>query len=568
MTTPKTANLIDIPVADLHTRPEFQARTTEGSAQVVQENIASIRDDYQESKFDPLVVARRPEGGYYIIGGHHRAEGIRQRIAAGKHHTDTVPARVADGDVNNPEDLEQLKDLARFTNVSVAGQSPRELLRTIRPLIDSSKSDNANIEKIAKEVRVLGPTGTARRRSAKMFYDLAGVPESTVERVTDESALPVLSVIGEAQRKYDLPDTTVVALVDKYILPRDDVDGKAFQYPNVSELRTQFRKAAATRETAAATADFGSFAGEGFGADPFLAADVQVLKEAQAVTSEQRRLREQLAACRRLAKSRPDVIDIAKLDALEASETSGQTNKPIGVDALGDNAALAVIAWQQGRGPKPNFGDAILRQVAPEMYETPKADAPTPTPATEPDEPAPYTQTGPDLFGPAPEPEPTPTPTPTFAPEPKPPPSMFETQPRHDTEAAGKVAVAPGLSLMAKERPDKPVPTPSGLALMPGMGLISPDKPPKNVKPYQPRGRKAGKAPACSLIGRELQSCATGKSSAVIFDTTTQPRLAGLTDNGDQLVLVIPARAAKPSKRRKVKGTRKANGKAWGGAPI
>ena len=406
MTTPANGGIVDIPVSQLRTRPDFQARTTEGSAQVIAENLRKIRDEFDPDKFDPIVVARDPDtGGYFIVGGHHRVEGVRQRIAAGKHHTDTVKGRIVEGDVRNPADLARLQELARFTNIGVAGQSPRELLRSIRPLIDGNKGQEANVSKIADEVPALGPTLRDRRRQAKVFYDLVSIPDEVWERVQDEAALSTLAVIGEAARKYGLSDETVGVLIGRYVHGSTHEGNEPFRYPNVGALRSQFIRAAERRKEIEATPAANAMFGAEYEPDPFLAADLAVVAEAKSETAAVKRMRAQLEACRRLSEQYPEAVNLDRLAEAEARIVSGEeANRPAAIlSGMEQGAALAVAEWKAGRGPKPPWGDQILRQVAPEMYEdAPPAPKPAEKAATEPRRATKREEVAP----PAPEPEP------------------------------------------------------------------------------------------------------------------------------------------------------------------
>ncbi len=435
-----TAGVVTVDLDELYTRPDFQARDSAGDSQTDESSVENIVENYDPAKFDPIVVAVRPEGGYFIIGGHHRTE-AKRRLGHGE-----IEARVVEGDVRNPEDLQRLQRLARSTNVAVAGQSPRELLRTVRPLINERESDRENVAKIANEVRALGPTDRERRRQAQVFYNLASLPDEMVERAEDEAALPVLASIGEAKRKYGLSDVTVEALARRYAFPRDYTDEEIrdnpalatqqFAYPRAQDLQRRFRQAAARQEEAAAQGNIGAFSAEGFGVDPFLEADKLIIKEAKQDTAEMKKLRAQLEACRALSSQHPGTVDLEKLERLTQEQIAGVQTTATGLDALAPTAARAIIAWQEGRGPKPPYGDAILRQFAPEMYDGksqtapetpsllgPQSDSPSeptggdmpfrlmtpedveraPEPqdqqAGDDDEETPFVQSGPDLFG-------------------------------------------------------------------------------------------------------------------------------------------------------------------------
>lgn len=311
-------------------------------------NEATVQDivtNFDENRFDPIRVWRRPEdGAFVVLSGHHRLEAAR-RLGL-----DSIQAVVTEGD------LATAKRIARQSN-SITILKPSEYGRALRAEMEEGKSATqaANIHKL-------------RSGDAKRFIAVSHLPEN-LQTLVDDGQLPVTqaAVLGEAVKDGTLSPAAAQAFHQEQMLARH------YTATQLEDIMNGLRY----RKDAPVVHDM--FSGMALGA-PQSTSLFAHLEELGTALREQNRI---LKALKTLNKSSlADPADAARLTQVEAkitelSEQLGRSTPPGAYPGEGPNlAGLLFEAVDRLPGPKvrqlrevPSLGESNILTEADRQFE-------------------------------------------------------------------------------------------------------------------------------------------------------------------------------------------------------
>ena len=453
-----------VPLSDISTRPElFQPRDVAKGQDHDPAKVRQIIDQgWDEDVLDPIAVARDPDrpGHFVVIAGHHRYAAGRQ-LGVGD-----IPAKILDGDIDDPRDRRRLVTLADLSNYSISKPGLKEQVRTVSNLREQQYTDKDVSDRMrltpsrVKEIGYLGNLADMTVGGGLGAIDYSTLPDN-------KQFLPAAVEIGRAVEEYGLSPSEAQALFTR-IQRQYQETGKV---PNKNALRTsllethrraQERARQRTGEEAGAVGGQFGFGGAEFEESAFLGQavdDAQVESDRLAALSKTKR---NLTACETLAAELG--VDISsvqqaagtRLDQL-TPEQAAQAREALATNELGGQAPpapapapemAANLFGEMQAVPQEPEEDAEPPAVAPRM-----AVAPPEAPVLAPTPPGP--EKAPETSCPTP---PTPAPAPEMAA------NLFgemQAVPQEPEEDAEPPAVAPRMAVAPPEAPALPT-TPPG----------------------------------------------------------------------------------------------------------
>lgn len=378
-----------VPLASIVVRPDlFQWRDEGGKEGRDDEQVTRLVREWDWERYDPLTVVRSPDNpdSHIVIGGHHRFDAMSQLVGERPAEFTNVQVRVLQGDVNDPEDRQRLVNQAILSNYGVHGTSlfadvkaAQEFKR--QGLSARQIADRMNIKRVSKVEDLLAFGNLAQHVQQRVqiepaLYPMAAELGRAMDRgMTQDEASGFFNIwVMQYQENQELPSPTVIR--------------------NILRLQAQ-KKAAGEQATFVGSQDF-------------IAAYQGMIAENDAMERELTTLRRRLAACERLEEVGTDVsaVSAAAQARIEALESTLAARRSALLDDKGD-------------------GELVLPTVATTTTAPPPAPAPAPTPTPTPDataitatdmwgntvtiqtaddeepedEPPPFVQAGPGLFG-------------------------------------------------------------------------------------------------------------------------------------------------------------------------
>jgi hypothetical protein len=204
---------IRVRLSQLVTRRElFQTRDTDAGSAVTANRVNELRRNFDVDKLTPLEVVKDPwqPDCYIITAGHHRSAAAADQLASDAE----VDAWLTDGDIRDPQFLDQRQKAAAASNFSSAEMNTRETIRTIAVL----REGGSNPDEIAGDLRI--SVGEVER-----LQDIERVGAQAIDRaVTDPASIPVAAEVGRGVRLYDLSSENADALFRRFTQP--DEQGK------------------------------------------------------------------------------------------------------------------------------------------------------------------------------------------------------------------------------------------------------------------------------------------------------------------------------------------------------
>ena len=278
-----------IPINRISVRPDlFQARDVAPGQAVDPKRVQQIIENWNPERFDPISVVSDGEGGYIVFGGHHRLDAVAQMG-----HIE-IPARITQGDINDPEDRNRLVQEAVVSNFNVAESNLRERATAARRLADSGW-DN---QEIAGNMRLKSKTEADR---LLYLYDTGPV---ILDRITLQPELAPAGIeLGRAMKEKGLSQEAAQGLFSRWVKDYEETD----RVPGHRSLRRQIDLLSGV--AAEGPAQAGML--EGFAGDVHVTEFDQRRRELTELTEEANRNRSRLTSCEALAAELG--VDIGRL---------------------------------------------------------------------------------------------------------------------------------------------------------------------------------------------------------------------------------------------------------------
>lgn len=368
-------------LADIRTRPElFQPRDVAKGRDHDPAKVKQIIDQgWDEDVLDPIAVARDPDtpGKYVVIAGHHRY------VAGRELGVDDIPAKILDGDINDPQDRRRLVTLADLSNYSISKPGLKEQVRTVSNLREQDYSDKEISDRMrlrpsqVKEIGYLGNLSEIVLGGGVNAIDYATLPDN-------KQFLPAVVEIGRAVEEYGLSESEAQALYTRIQRQYQDT-GKV---PNKNALRASLletHRRAVERERQRAGEEAGApggqfgFTGEAFAESAFLG---QAIDDAQAETDRQvafSRTRRNLTACEHLAQELGvDISTVKRAAGTRLDQLTPEQEKQAREALAPETAADATAEPDEPAGPPPDMGVNLFGEMQ-AIPQEPDPDAEPPS---------------------------------------------------------------------------------------------------------------------------------------------------------------------------------------------
>ena len=346
-------------------RPDlFQGRETSSGKAYDETAVQVIVDNFDFERFDPIAVVADPDhtSRYVVIAGHHRLEAVKRlQTAAPGSDFDAVPVRILSGDINEAEQRQALVNAALLSNYTVRGTNVREDARTMGTL----RSGGMSIPEIATQMSV-------NQSAVRRLLWLNEVPPTIIDRaVLQPELLPAVTQLGKAKADYGLTDEQIDGVFRRLIADYEETE----KIPSERVIGGTLRLLAENR------GEGGTQAGmlEGMGTDVILAEYQRRAQRAEDLRNAQARLRSRLSSCEALAlELGVDIEEIKQRANTRADELTAEQEAEV-------RRTLAAHS-EEWSGPQAPAPDDPAAPDAPAQLD---GDL----------EPAPFLQSGPDLFG-------------------------------------------------------------------------------------------------------------------------------------------------------------------------